>query len=69
MFGHLYLKTPPQQKVMIKYTITEWNVVKKIVEKLDMTKFGVKYLEIGLVFFLISCINLQKLFGMVCFYI
>ena len=47
---------------MIKSTITFWNVVKKILEKLDMAMFGVKYLkkwtsvfcEIGVVFFLIS---------------
>ena len=61
----LMRKNPPSkvnQKVMIKYTITQCNVVKEILKKLDMTMFGVKYLkkwtpffcEIGFVFFLLS---------------
>ena len=47
---------------MIKSTITYWNVVKKILEELDMAMFGVKYpkkvsvfYQIGFLIFLISC--------------
>ena len=55
---------------MKKYTITQWNVVKKILKKLDLAIFWVKYLEkwtsvfyeIEFVFFLISCRSgLEKL--------
>ena len=30
---------------MIKYMITQWDVVKKILKKLDIAIFGGKYLE------------------------
>ena len=31
-----------KQKVMIRYTISYWNVVKTILKKIDMAMFGVK---------------------------
>ena len=34
-----------KEKAMTQYTITYRNVVKKILEKLDMVMFGVKYLK------------------------
>ena len=67
-------RSKDKPKVVIKYTIAYWNVLTKILKQLDMAMFGVKYLkkwtsvffEIGLVFFLISCILTSNSF-LVCY--